>query len=318
MRERSVPNRRVLVVGGTGLIGGAAALHLASLGFDVSICARHAPEPGELGRLPFVKGDYLGEELSADILSRYDILVFAAGNDLRQLPPDGAYLPDHAVQERHFHAANTIGVPNFFKRAKKAGIGRAVYVGSYYPQVVESERVAASPYLRSRKAADEGVRALAAPEFRVCSLNAPFVLGKIEGVAAASIEGIMRYLLEARDRAWCIPGGANFISSESFAQAVAGAITSGKNGAAYLIGDQNWTFLHYFNLLLAGLGRPPIKDVRDASHPALIDEALYAGRGTIVSFDPDPAMVEQLGYARGNVERVTLEMAEYYAKRVTS
>ena len=42
--------------------------------------------------------------------------------------------------------------------------------------------MAGNPYIRSRKLSDEGVRALATPDFRVISLNAPFVLGAVPGL----------------------------------------------------------------------------------------------------------------------------------------
>lgn len=312
-----MPKGNVIVVGGAGLIGAAAALHLAHLGYDVTICGRTPPESAELDRLPFLRGSYLNEEIGNRKLSEFDILVFAAGNDLRHVPGDGQGLPDLETQDQHFHAANTIGVPAFFARARKAGISKAIYVGSYYPQCVEAERVAASPYLRSRKAADEGIRALADADFLSCSLNAPFVLGKIAGVSALSIEVITRYLIEHGDHAWCIPGGANFISAHSFAQAVAGAIIHGEPGAAYLVGDENWTFARYFNLLLEGMGMPPIQDIRNEPHPALIDEGLYAGRGNTISFDPDPDLMTRLQYDRHNVADTVVEMAEYYREIVT-
>ena len=55
-----------------------------------------------------------------------------------------------------------MGVPAFFARARQAGISAAVYVGSYYSYVLPREQIDASGYLRSRRASDEGVRALAA------------------------------------------------------------------------------------------------------------------------------------------------------------
>ncbi len=45
---------KVLVVGGTGLIGGHAALYLAGKGHDVTLMARSAPSVPALARLPFI------------------------------------------------------------------------------------------------------------------------------------------------------------------------------------------------------------------------------------------------------------------------
>jgi nucleoside-diphosphate-sugar epimerase len=301
--------RKILVVGGAGLIGAGAALHLAEHGHAVSIAGRTPPNSKALSKLPFIRGSFLEDDITDAQLRGFDSLVFAAGNDVRQLPPG----EDEAA---YFHRANSIGVPAFFARAKDAGIADAVYVGSYYSYVVP-ERVAASGYLRSRQAADDGVRALAGPDFKVCSLNAPFTIGYVEGVAALPIDAAVRYLLGQYGnggRRWMIPGGANFMSILSYAEAVEGALERGENGKGYLVGDENWSFAHYYELLMDALGIPGKIEVRDAEHPSMPDFALYAGRGATVAYEPDPDMLTRLRYRRHDAERAVREMAPYYRK----
>ena len=301
--------RRVLVVGGAGLIGGAAALHLAEHGQEVTLMGRRPPAAPSLAALPFLTASYLApEEVAAAALERFDDLVFAAGNDLRQLSPG-------ADERAYFHQANSLGVPAFFERARAAGVGRAVYVGSYYPDVVAPERIAASGYLASRRAADEGVRALAGPQFRVCSLNAPFVIGHIDGVRAGHLEMLVAYLmrrLAPEGPRYAIPGGAVFMSALSFAEAIAGALERGEAGKAYLMGDESWTWRRYLDTILEALGSGERVTVRDAPHPALPDIALYAGRTATVAFEPAAETVSRLGFRRGDVTRVVHEMTPYY------
>lgn len=305
-------SRSILVVGGAGLIGGAAALHLAGLGHAVTISGRNAPIAPELVRLPFLKASFLEDDLDHATLARFDTLVFAAGNDVRQLPPgadEGAY----------FHRANSIGVPAFFARAREAGIRRAVYVGSYYSYVLPPERIAASGYVLSRQRADEGVRALSTDDFQVCSLNAPFVIGHIDGVAALSVEHTVRYLMRGfapEGPRLAVPGGGNFMSTRSFAEAVAGAIERGESGKGYLVGDENWSFEDYYNAILAALGSNERAEIRDIDNPSMPDWTLYAGRGATVTYEPDPAMVSRLGYRRRDVARVITEMVPYYRRIV--
>jgi len=301
--------RKILVVGGTGLIGGTAALHLAALGHHVSIAGRRAPRPGPLQTLTFEQGSYLDDSFGQERLGAFDTLVFAAGNDLSQLQSGG----DQAL---HFNVANSIGVPAFFKRARQAGIERAIYVGSYYPQLVSADRVAASAYLRSRLAADEGVRALSTVGFESCCLNAPYVVGLIDGGEYQWMEILMRYLLDAGNTAWSIPGGANFISATALAQAVAGAIEHGEAGRAYLIGDENWSFAHLCHLMLGGIERPSVQAVRDEPHPAFYDESLYAGRGATIAFEPDPGRVARLRYPLGTTSDALRAMVPAYRDRV--
>jgi nucleoside-diphosphate-sugar epimerase len=303
---------KILIVGGAGLIGAATALHLAELGHEVTIAGRTPPRSRVLEQLPFLRGSFLGDDFPDALLGRFDSLVFAAGNDVRQLPVG-------ADEAEYFHRANSLGVPAFFARARRAGISTAVYVGSYYSYVLPAERIDASGYLRSRRASDEGVRALANRDFRVCSLNAPFIIGYVEGVPALPLETSVRYLLGLMDGPgprWMIPGGGNFMSTLSFAEAVSGALERGENGKGYLVGDENWTFAHYYELLLDAMGVPGRVQVRDEEHPSMPDFSLYAGRGATVSYEPDTVTVARLGYRRHDAERVVREMAPYYRRLV--
>lgn len=300
--------RKILIVGGTGLIGGAAALHLASLGYAVTIAGRTAPRAPTLAVLPFIAGSYLGDEFNRGVLEGFDTLVFAACNDIRQLPPG-------ADEFGYFHRANSIGVPAFFARARDAGIERAVYVGSYYSELVSAERIAKSGYLISRQRADEGVRALASRDFAVCSLNAPFVIGYIEDVRALHLQMLVAYLLrriEPEGPRYVIPGGANFMSTRSFAEGIAGAIERGESGRAYLMGDESWTFERYFNCHLEALGSFERVQVRDAPHPVLPDTSLYAGRGATLAYEPNADLMARLRYRRHDAERAIFEMVPYY------
>ena len=75
---------KILVVGGAGMIGGHAALHLKSKGHDVSIAGRTPSAAGTpLGGLPFVKVDYIND---AAFPAGFDALVFCAGQDVRHFP----------------------------------------------------------------------------------------------------------------------------------------------------------------------------------------------------------------------------------------
>jgi len=306
--------RRVLVVGGTGLIGGAAALHLAELGHAVTLMGRTPSRAPALAGFPFVRASYLdASEVAAIPFERFDTLVFAAGNDLRQLPSG-------EDERAYFRRANSVGVPAFFEKARAGGLNAAVYVGSYYPDVVPAERIAASGYLTSRLEADEGVRALASPDFRACVLNAPFVIGHIAGIGGViHLEMLVAYLmrrLAPEGPRYAIPGGAVFMSALSFAEAVAGAIERGEAGKAYLMGDESWTWERYLNTILEALGSDERVIVRDAPNPALPDIALYAGRTTTVAFEPAADTVERLRFRRGDVTRVVHEMVPYYRDQI--
>lgn len=299
----------ILVVGGTGLIGGHAALHLASLGHRVTIAARKPAavvEGSLLAALPFLAIDYLADDTRRDTLAGFDTLVFAAGNDIRHLPPG-------SDEAGHWQRANVEGVPAFFRRARAAGIGQAVHIGSFYPQA-RPELVDKSSYVRGRKLADDGVRALASGDFRVCSVNAPFVVGTVPGLVVPGLAAHAAYALGRIPQMpmFAIPGGVNFISTQSLSEAVAGALTRGENGKAYMVGDENLSFQDYFGEYFRAAGREAPLELIDQEHPLLPDAVLYAGRGGTLYYEPDAAETALLGYRRNDVRRTLREIVGFY------
>lgn len=296
---------KVLVVGGAGMIGGRTALHLKDKGHDVAIAGRNAPAPGTpLGDLPFLRIDYIGMDFDRAALATFDALVFAAGNDVRHQPQDAG--------DAHWHDANSVGVPRFFEAAKQAGIRRAVNIGSFYPQVAP-ELVETNAYVRSRKVSDEGVAALADDRFVAMSINAPFVVGAVPGLVVPMFAAYTQYAEGkfAPMPEFAPPGGTNFISTQSLAEAAEGGLERGAAGASYLVGDENMTFKDYFGAFFEAVGREP-PPVRDEEHPMLPDGAIFFGRGNSLFYDTDPEVVALLGYRRNDIVPAIREIVAQY------
>ena len=293
---------RVLVVGGSGLIGGDAALYLISQGHDVTIMARKPPAAPALAALPFIQGDYINDDMSDDRLAGFDWLAFSAAADIRQLPMDGSVAPDDFYKQ-----VNDEAVPQFFAAARDAGIQRAVYIGTFYPQVAP-EKIGVCPYVTSRHNTDQAVRALSSDSFQVYSLNLPFVLGYIPGLDIPHIEALVAYASGALpDLPVFAPrGGTNHISSRSVAQATLKALTDGEPGKAYLLGDQNYSWKDYLELWFAAAGNPQSLAVSDEDHPLLPNAIMFAGAGATVSYESEdndffgferqqiPALIDEL------------------------
>lgn len=294
---------KILVVGGTGLTGAHAALHLRSLGHEVSLMARSRPQAPCLRDFPFVIGNYQDADFPVSALQGFDGLLFAAGADIRQMP-------EGASEEDFFTHANSIAIPRFFAKARDAGIKRAVMIGSYYPQVVP-EKIATSPYVRSRHLSDEGVRALNSDHFTVCSLNAPFILGHVAGLEVPHLRVLVQYV------AGRIPGmplvapagGVNHISSQSLSEAIASAFEHGVGGKAYLVGDENLSWKDYLESFCACAGNPQSLPVTTEEHPMFPDVMMYAGRNAVVAYEPD---MSELRYTRNNIRACMAEVAQAY------
>lgn len=293
----------ILLVGGTGLTGAHAALHLRDAGHTVTLQSRSAPTLPCLREFAHLAGNYVDDSLPVEALQGFDQMVFAAGADIRQLPPgedDAAF----------FERVNTRAIPQFFSRARDAGIARAVYIGTYYPQVVPA-RIVDNAYVRSRYLADEGLRALNSESFNVCSLNASFILGYVPGIALAHLEMLVQY---AAGRLAGMPlvapaGGVNHISSKSMSEAIAGALERGQGGKAYLVGDENLSWKAYLEMYFDAVGNPVDLEVTTDEHPLFPDIILYAGRNAVIEYEPDNG---ELGYSRNNVRATVDELVQAY------
>jgi len=298
---------KIIVIGGTGMIGGHAALRLRSLGHEVSIAARKpAAEGSALTGFPFHRLDYVEDEPDGQLLSGFDVVVFAAGNDVRHLPPD-------SNEVAHWQRANSLGVPRFLAAAKAAGVRHAILIGSFYPQAAP-HLVEKNSYVASRLAADKGARALASDDFHLVVLNAPFVIGHMPGLVVPMFHSIALWALGRMPQVerYIIAGGVNVISTDTLTDAIVGALARGQNGKAYLIGDENLSFQDYFGLFFKAAGDDRPLGIRDREHPFLPDSAILAGRGATIYYEPDQAEVAELGYRRRDIERTVRLIVDAY------
>ena len=297
---------KILVIGGTGMIGGHAALYLKSQGHDVTVSGRKPPQATtELAKLPFLQGDYVSSTFTVDDLKPFDAIVFAAGADIRHVPEGGDY-------DSHVLYANGEAVPAFAKLAKEAGVKHFIHIGSFYPHIAP-ELLDSNPYIRSRKLATDGISALADDTFHALSLDAPFVVGTVPGMSLPMFEAYTQYAQGKLGMpAFGPAGGTNFISTQSISEAVAGALESGENGKAYLIGDENLSFADYFKLFFRAAGNDVDVPSLDQEHPMLPDGAIFTGRGNTVSYEPDAKTMADLGFRRNDIARAVNEVVAQF------
>ncbi|OQS16184.1 nucleoside-diphosphate sugar epimerase [Nocardia donostiensis] len=296
---------KILIVGGTGMIGAHAALHLRAQGNEVTVAARNPLDnTSPVRKFPVLLGDYAEQTFTAAQLTPFDAIVFAAGQDFRHMGRD--------VDETLFwEKTQSSGVPRFAALAKQAGVSRFVHIGSYYHQV-RPDLAEALPYVAARQAADDGVRALADDTFNAVTLNPPNILGAISGLSAKRYRRLFSWAAghEPKIPDFAPPGGTNYMSARSLAQAIGGALQNAEPGRAYLIGDENLTFREYFQMLVDAAGGARTVEERDEEHPLLPDRFIVQGRGNVISYQPEPAETALLGYARNDCARALGEMYE--------
>nr|AIU93769.1 hypothetical protein LRS1606.335 [Rhodococcus sp. NS1] len=296
---------KILLVGGTGMIGSHAALLLREHGDDVTVAARGLlADDSPVADFPLLVGDYTVPTFTPEQLAGFDAVVFAAGQDPR-------HRRDGGEDESFWETTQSVGVPRFAALAKQAGVERFVQVGSYYHQLQPSF-ADTDPYVAARRAADEGARALADESFAVCTLNPPSIIGAVPGASARRYRRMVSW---AAGNEPAIPdfapaGGTNYMSARSLAQAIYGAVHRGDSGKAYLVGDQNLLYREFFQLMVDAAGGERTIAERDESHPFLPDAAIVQGRGNRLSYEPPAEEVQLLGYDRNDCARAVEELVE--------
>ena len=300
---------KTLVVGGAGFVGSAASILLHDAGHEVTIMSRSRPRPGSrLDGLRFMQGNYIEDDFSdGRLLEGYDGLVFCAGNDF------GNYPQDASVSEADFfEKANIVGLPRFFEAAKRAGISRSVYMGSFYsfvaPQVMDT-----IAYVRPRHISDATIRALSSPGFNVCSCALPWIVGHTPGLTVPHWHALTLLAQGKLDGVpeSAPPGGANFMSSKAVAQCMLGGLERGESGKSYLIGDENLSWKAFFELWFAEAGRP--RDLPVQRGNVLVpDFALsYLDYGS-TDYEPPAQETALLGYERGTLRQTVKDSFAYY------
>jgi dihydroflavonol-4-reductase len=294
---------KVLVVGGTGMIGAHIARLLTARGEHVTVAARGAvAADSPVAGYPILVGDYTAETFTEAELAPYDAVVFAAGQDFRHRPRD-------VDEDAYWDLVQSTGVPRFAALCKRAGVRRFVQLGSYYHQAMP-ELVERDAYVRARRHADERARALADADFAAITVNPPNIVGVIPGVATKRFAKLVQWadglLPDVPD--FAPAGGTNYLSARSLAEAVVGALEHGEAGRAYLLGDENLTYRDFFQLVFDAAGAGRRLEERDAAHPFLPDSVIVPGRGTVLAYEPDAAEAALLGYARHDVRRAVEEI----------
>ncbi|RYN37077.1 hypothetical protein AA0119_g10553 [Alternaria tenuissima] len=278
--------KKILIVGGTGMIGGYAALHLHSRGYAVTLAGRHpVKDIPILKDLPFIKIDYVSVEYTPEIFSSFDSIVFSAGADVRHVPQNSP------ADDYYLQASKAI--VKFARSARDAGVARFVHIGSFYPHIAP-QLVDTVPYVR---------------------LDAPFVVGVVPGMKVPMFVAYTRF---AEGKLGIPPsaptGNTNFVSVESLAIAIAAALEQSESvsGKAILIGGENLTFSEYFGLFFSAVGNPTAIPASDQEHPLLPDSSLWAGR-SIEAYEPDASDEALLGHYRRESIRDTVQriVAEY-------
>jgi dihydroflavonol-4-reductase len=246
---------KVFIAGGTGLLGSAAAAELIARGHEVTaIALPPLPEGAVLPAGMRVEyGNYL-EMGDAEIdarLSGADAFVFAAGVDERvefSPPVYEKYLKYNVEPARRFLAA-----------ARRAGLGKAVVLGSYFSYYAkarpELELEKHHPYIRARLAQEEAAMSQNGSGLEVMVLELPYIFGTQPGRKPVWVF-LVEQLLAMKGPCFYTRGGTTMVTVRQVAQCVAGAIERGRGGRCYPVGWYNMEWREMLAIMYKHMGQP--------------------------------------------------------------
>jgi uncharacterized protein YbjT (DUF2867 family) len=145
----------VAVAGGTGFVGGAIARELASRGHRVVVLTHRPPRPDKVGRAPdSTGGTPLFEYRQADVTQPESLAGALAGIDALVISLGFRNSPIEAPRRgRTFEKVDAAGTEALAAAAKKAGVGRLVYISG-----AGAAPDAAKHWFRAKWRAEEAIR----------------------------------------------------------------------------------------------------------------------------------------------------------------
>lgn len=221
----------VFMIGGTGLLGCEAATELIKRGHKVTSVAlpplpEGAPIPEEM-EIIFGDINKKSDDEIMELLKGNDVFIFAAGVDERVEFP--------APVMDYYDKFNNAPLRRIFPLCKKAGVKRAVVLGSYFaylhksrPDMRLTER---NPYFKARMIQEEICEASADENFSTCVLELPYIFGTQPGRKPVWV--ILMEQIGFMD-SWPFTmypkGGTAMLTCRQVGQAIAGAAERKKDG----------------------------------------------------------------------------------------
>lgn len=228
--------RKVLVLGGTGLLGHATIDVLIDRGYDVTSIAL-PPMPAEDLFEPY--GDrvvsHLGDVTEMDddevlaLLEGHHAVMYAIGADERVTPP--------APSSRFFYEANVLPTQRLAALARRAGVAKFVVYGSYFAHFAEAmpelelmtEGYPLMRLLQEQVAFAEGDGAMV-----VTSLRLPYIFGTMPG--RMPLWKMFMDQLRSREQFPAHPEGVTAaVTTRQVGQAAVGAMERGEHRGTYPI-----------------------------------------------------------------------------------
>ncbi|TPG72082.1 NAD-dependent epimerase/dehydratase family protein [Hymenobacter nivis] len=265
MPAQSAPLPRVLVTGANGFLGRHLVAELLRRGYPVRALVR--PGGAAAGALPPLASLPIEVcELDLARVARKGELAAASGG-CGAIIHAAALAQVNPARSRAVRAANLGGTEQAIALARAAGVGRFVYVGTANVFGFGSKarpgdetqpyagRRYGLDYMDSKRAATDRVLAAVAREQLPAVLVHPtFMLGPGD---ARPTSGALLLELHAGRLPGYPMGGKNYVHVHDVAVATVNALTMGRVGESYILGNENLSYKEAFGLMAEILGVGP-------------------------------------------------------------
>ena len=249
---------KVFLIGGTGLLGSAAAEELIKKGHEVkAIALPPVPDGANLPpqmALEFKNYLTLTDDEIRSCFKGCEGFIFASGIDERLSGPK----PIH----EYFNKYNVTPLQRFLRIAKECGVKHSVICGSYFSHFdkiwphLELSRW--HPYIRSRRDQEKMALSFADENFNVAILELPYIFGIQQGrepvwtIIVKAVRGMKGATMYPK-------GGTTMVTRKQVAQAMAGALEKTKGGKCWPIGCYNMPWKKFLAIVHKNMGMPERK-----------------------------------------------------------
>lgn len=258
--------KKVLVLGGTGLLGNKTVHELLSRGYEVkSVSLPPMPAdnlfPDEVENILANINDFTDQEIE-DLLSDCDGVMYAIGADERTIPKKPAL--------KFFYEANVLPTQRLARIAAKTGVKSFVIFGSYFAEF--AERLADSdlrnqPYPNTRLLQEQVGFAEGEGTMAVSSLRLPYIFGTVDG--QIPLWKMFTDQIKGKEVFPAPAGGTAFLTAEQVAQAAVGALERKEHRKTYAVATDYMTYEAFYKMMVEALGQTEQTEIPVLSYEEL-------------------------------------------------
>ncbi len=250
---------KILITGADGVLGSNLVRVLLSRNYEVSVLLENKNNSFTLDGLDItkVRGDILNPEDIDNIIKDKDIVIHCAANTCIWPP-----------RSEIVNKTNINGTKNIINSVLKFNIKKLVYIGtanSFGFGSIENPGNETNPYLSKKYGLDymdskhqaqnlvlDAVRNQNLPAVVV---NPTFIIGPFDSKpsSGAMILSIYKGKIPGYTK-----GGRNYIAAKDAAVGIANAITKGRIGECYILGNENLRYKEAFEKISKTIGTKPL------------------------------------------------------------